>query len=139
MPASSRCHTPEGRDWFPLFRAGAVAATVLLASLALWRPSPVPDSPDAGTPLPGVLAAPESAVFYSDASSEAWAGIPVPPKPAPNQETRCSQDNAEVSINGACYVATEHKPPCPGKQYEHGGKCWIAVGKREQPRQSINP
>jgi hypothetical protein len=125
------------RDWapaaFPLFRAGTLLAAVLLASLALWAPSPVPDAPDAGTPLPEAPAA----GVTTDGSSEAWAGIPVPPKPGPGQETRCEPDNAEVSINGACYVETKASPPCPGKQYEHGGKCWVAVGKRERPAQSL--
>lgn len=121
----------------PAARFAPAVAALAAAACLLWalQVRPVPDAPDAGTLAPP---APAAGVM-TDASTEGdvWAGIPVPPQPGPGQETQCDPASAEVSINGACYVQTSSEPPCPGKQYEHGGKCWIAVGKRKPAGRAI--
>lgn len=112
-----------------------MAAVALLLLARPWPPEAMPEVPDAG-------AAPELQLEHgvmTDAAElgEEWAGLPVPATPRPDQETRCDADAAEVNINGGCYIATDKRPPCPSRQYEHGGKCWVAVGKRGRPATSI--
>jgi len=118
------------------FAPALAAAAAVLLVLGSGIFAPLPDVPDAGTPDAGLLA-PEAGVMTDGSTGEEWAGIPIPTAPAPGQKTQCSAKAAEVLINGGCYIQTAQVPPCPDLQYEHGGKCWAAVGKRTRPAQSL--
>ncbi|NVJ13120.1 hypothetical protein [Myxococcus sp. AM010] len=63
----------------------------------------------------------------------------MPPRPFEGQKTKkCDPDQAEVSINGGCWVATDRTAPCGDKMYEHKGKCYRPVGKPNEPLRSIS-
>lgn len=52
------------------------------------------------------------------------------PPPGPNQlrAGQCDPEQAQVTLNGGCWVQTQTPPPCPrGKQWEHEGHCWLPV------------
>jgi hypothetical protein len=56
--------------------------------------------------------------------------LQVLPLPGPNQKRsgECDPDQAQVEINGGCWVETKRPPPCPSmKLWEHSGKCWLPV------------
>jgi hypothetical protein len=125
--------------WHRARRAGGVLVAAGIALLVLARPAPpevLLEAPDAGVALDGLAATP-GVMTDGSGLGEEWAGIPIPAKPRPDQETKCDATAGEVSINGGCYLELSSKPPCPPRQYEHGGKCWVAVGKRSRPATSV--
>lgn len=137
-----RAHRPR-RDWgmsstslsFRAARAGAAVVAVLLGSATLMLPREAPEAPDAGVEL--ALAEPEEGGMTDASMGDEWASLPIPPKPGPNQETRCDPKRDEVSISGGCYLRLERKPPCAEGQYVHEGRCYVAVGKRERPATTL--
>lgn len=66
---------------------------------------------------------------------------PMPREPFLNQAVSpCKRNKAVVEINGGCWVALEHKPPCDAVDAaEHEGKCYMPVGKPKRLPQSVEP
>lgn len=62
--------------------------------------------------------------------------MPVTPDASWQKTSACLPD-AEERINGACYVRTAKKPPCPPSFYEHAGACFVAVTRAPRTDTSI--
>lgn len=103
--------------------AALVALAVILvpSSIALFR-EPAPTPAGAVAPQAWTTDAPHGLVLSTV--------LHVLPHPGPNQKRAedCDADQAQVPINGGCWVETKKPPPCPrGKLWEHEGKCWLPV------------
>jgi len=116
---SHRVHRPLSPRVEPRWpRALAVAALALLVLL----PATLAQLPEA----------------QPQAANEAWPTDvnldPVParpgetPRPVPNQKRAPCTVGLEREIAGACWVATEHRPPsCPPQTVAYEGKCLLPV------------
>jgi len=131
----------------PSVRALAAAGLVVLALCGgLWlgmgtrsmvSPTPPPSTPGLGEWAEARLPSP----FLSDGAGGSPTGIayPLPDKPYSNQVTPpCRTQAGHVALNGGCWVALEHRPPCE-ESAEHEGKCYIPVMKAPRPPQSLSP
>lgn len=109
---------------------------VVLGALAVWLVPSQLQSP--GLPLPAPVPQVPLQTASVGAVPHVLASVTVGrlPPPGPNQKRsgQCDEEQAQVELNGGCWVATERPPPCPrGKLWEHEGKCWtpVAVLPRE--------
>jgi hypothetical protein len=120
--------------WHRARQAGGVLVAAGIALLVLARPAPpevLPEAPDAGV----VLEAP--GVMTDAAEFDQWAALKVPDAPPKWQKTSCNERRREVSIKGGCYKQVVGSPPCAEGEFEHDGKCWVAVAKADRPATSI--
>lgn len=106
-----------------------LAGALMFALVMLVAPSPRPPPP-----LPSPLEAPVPLLEYTptaDAGPVRRSVLGKLPPPAANQRKsgQCDPEQAQVELNGGCWVQTTTPPPCPlGKQWEHEGRCWLPVG-----------
>ncbi|MBM7119096.1 hypothetical protein [Archangium primigenium] len=124
-------------------RAGLVGLLLCVGSLlsCLSVTSRVAEEPRSGLGM--VSAGPTDAAQTINAAETGPLPIayPMPEKPFRNQaKPPCDVDRDEVEINGGCWMALDRKPPCLVKsQAVHQGKCYLPVGKRTSPLQSLEP
>jgi hypothetical protein len=131
----------------PSVRALAAAGLTVLAlgggfwlgvgSQSMVSPTPPPSTPGLGEWAEARLPSP----FLSDGAEGSPTGIayPLPDKPYSNQVTPpCRTKAGHVALNGGCWVALEHSPPCE-ESAEYQGKCYIPVMKAPRPPQSLSP
>lgn len=118
-----------------------VPPAALLAILVLTVPSAAVWTGLLSWPEPAGLPAPTPArphVPLQEATTDALPGLAaalrsIPatlPDPGPNQKRagQCDPEQAQVELNGGCWVQTNTPPPCPrGKQWEHARACWLPV------------
>jgi hypothetical protein len=70
----------------------------------------------------------------SVASMASWVVRGALPAPDPRQRRPpCDESVGEVELEGACWIWLGKPPPCPpGKAWERGGRCYMAVLKAEK-------
>lgn len=77
-----------------------------------------------GPEVPGVWA---TDIQHSGPGA-AQLGAKVPWKPFEGQRKPPCEPRLQREVNGGCWVATEHKPPCPEGTYEHAARyCLLPV------------
>lgn len=73
---------------------------------------------------------PESAVWATDIAPDAppWLQMGLRAAgPLPGQKRPPCTPVRERELVGACWIGTEHTPPCPEGVYEVGGRCVVPV------------
>jgi hypothetical protein len=113
---------------------------VTVAVTFWWRP-PAPQSDDRMALARDAVAhttPPEASRVNSDSTALASIAFPMPAKPYSDQaKPPCRPQQAEVEINGGCWVETTKRPPCENT-FEYKGRCYVVVGERApRPPQSI--
>jgi hypothetical protein len=83
-------------------------AIVLLSLTSCVHRMPAPMEPPASVSI---------FVLHADASAGPVAG----------QRKGPCRYSIEVEIEGACWIRTEHQPPCHVELYEHQRQCWAPV------------
>lgn len=108
----------------------AVGLALLLGGFVLW-PRQGPQPPAGAVP----------AVWATDVAGHppgaVRLGAQVPSKPFEGQKTPPCERGLERQVEGGCWVATEHKEPCPAGTYTHGGLCLLPVKRAERPPTSL--
>ena len=65
---------------------------------------------------------------------------PLPQKPFSNQaKPPCKSRRSEVVINGGCWIALEHRPPCDEDVAEYQGKCYLPVSSERRSPEALPP
>jgi hypothetical protein len=108
-----------------------------MGAQSMRAPTPPPSTPGLGEWAEARFPSP----LLSDGAEGSPTGIayPLPDKPYSNQVTPpCRTKAGHVALNGGCWVALEHRPPCE-ESAEYGGKCYIPVMKAPRPPQSLSP
>lgn len=113
--------------------AALVLAAFILVALPPRRPVTAPtESFEAPVPM-------QESTPTADAGALRQVVLGRLPPPGPNQlrAGQCDPDQAQVEINGGCWLETKKPPPCPrGKLWEHEGRCWIPVAQAKPVPQS---
>lgn len=118
-----------------LIIASLVAAALVFAVVPGRRAAPSEPELDAPVPM-------QEATPTADAGPIIHIVLGKLPPPGPNQlrSGQCDPEQAQVEINGGCWLKTEKPPPCPrGKLWEHEGRCWIPVAQAKPVPQSGEP
>lgn len=107
---------------------------VVVPSAAVWTGLlPWPAGEEAPTPNPARPLVPLQKSTTDTAAGVQFLARVLPgtlPEPGPNQKRsgQCDPRQAQVEINGGCWVKTETPPPCPeGYQWLHKNACWLPV------------
>lgn len=120
----------------------AASLATVAVGMALWLRPPAPR-----TEHPSVLtgdeathvSAPSLSLLDGGAALPAGIAFPMPDKPIPKQaKPPCRPQRGEVEINGGCWVVLEKRPPCE-ETAEYKGRCYLPVGERPRPAQSLEP
>ncbi|HEX8821344.1 MAG TPA: hypothetical protein VF794_15565 [Archangium sp.] len=132
----------------PLKALVAVGLAVLVLGGSFWllgtgSREMAPPTPPSSTSGLGVLAdAGLRSPFFVNNEEQGPTGIayPLPDKPFSDQaRPPCRTRRDEVAINGGCWMEIARRPPCHEEQAEYQGKCYVPVGLRTRPSQSLSP
>lgn len=135
-PFIRRARRSLRRAWRNSGTAATVALALVGAVLAGSYLVPPPEMPP--SPMPEWSGGVPAGWMVPVSMAPVRLALDLPPRPFPDQKTRnCDEDQAEVKINGGCWVGTDRAPPCGEKMYEHKGKCYRPVGKEKEPARAF--
>lgn len=119
-------HLRQRLSWSVVLRAGAALA---LGGVLLYSPR-----------RPHHFRPPVPAVWATDIdpASPAWLQVGLKATgPLPGQKRPPCTPRREREALGACWIATEHQPPCPDGVYEVAGRCVVPVQAAQRPPTSL--
>jgi hypothetical protein len=112
------------------------SGALLLGCVFLCHPRDSPTVPPLEEEMP-------EAVWASDVAPTVpgvlLGGLLKATGPLPGQKRPPCTPVRERLLVGACWIGTEHQPPCPEGVYEVDGRCVLPVEVAKRPNTSVGP